>query len=212
MSVTKETNELIKSLQDQIKVLSDRITRSNERTLIVIDNTNFNLSSRKCDTSGSFRFCYNKLTQFLNNGRLLRQIRIYYSDYALNARISSEEMQKRMEREKFYDWLQYQGYWLKGCNLMESQDGTAPKEKGLDSSVTRDIERLSQQGNLDTIILVAGDADYFELVRGIQADYAIRVEVAFFAEFTAGCLKREAACFTDLTKIKDQLKRMSSSK
>lgn len=193
-------------LRRQVQTLQDVALKRPERVIIFIDNTNLNFTARKIDSTGQYRLCYNKLRDYLANNRLMRQCRIYYSDFGRDAVLSSEEQGRRQEREGFYGWLKWQGFWLKSCNLVDRGDGTA-KEKGLDAAITKDIERLASNNACDTIVLVAGDADYRELVSDIQSHYGLRVEVAFFPEFTAKSLQYAATEFIDLSKVKDALRR-----
>jgi uncharacterized LabA/DUF88 family protein len=177
-----------------------------ERVVIFIDNTNLNFTCRKVDSTGQYRLCYNKLTAFLASGRHLQQTRIYYSDYDLNVQLPPDEAQRRKEREAFYQWLKWQGYWLKACTLVDRGDGTT-KEKGLDGAIIKDMERLCHTDNCDTFILVAGDLDYREMVAEAQSIYGKRVEVAFFPEFAAKGLQYAATKFINLSEVKENLRR-----
>ncbi len=166
-------------------------------------------TARKIDQDGRYRLCYVKLLEILTNNRLLKQPRLYYSDHDITSRLSEEEFTRRKERENFYIWLKCQGYWLKCCSLVGRDDGTT-KEKGLDAAITKDIERLASQQACDTIVLVAGDADYTDLVADIQTQYGVRVEVAFFSQYTANRLQHAATKFIDLTPFKEKLRRSQS--
>lgn len=209
-----DNSELLTQLRNQVSTLGQRVVEltdalshvNSERTIIFIDNTNLNLTTRKIDPSGNYRLDYNKMVKCLAGGRYLRQVRLYYSDFDHRASLSQEEASKRSEREKFYGFLKWQGYWLKMMPLQERSDGTT-KEKGLDAAIIKDMQRLAQQGGIDTFILVAGDLDYKEVVADAQADYGMRVEVAFFKDYSATELKYTATKFIDLTDLKDQIRR-----
>ncbi len=191
------------ALRQRIETLSQV---KNERALIFIDNTNLNLTAKKVDCSGKYRICYNKLVQHLLAGRVMKQCRIYYSDFDSTALLSAEDQAKRHERESFYNYLKFQGFWLKSLPLVDAGDGRT-KEKGLDAAITKDFERLAQRNAADTFILVSGDADYRELVSEVQSLYGIPVEVAFFAEYASRNLQYASTRFIDLGRVKDQIKR-----
>lgn len=196
------------TLRDQIISLQERIAQlpsQSERVVVMIDNTNLNLTIKKVDTTGQYRLCYNKLVEFLRAGRLLRQVRIYYSDFDRYAQLEEEDQRKRTEREGFYNWLRWQGFYLKACPLVERDGGV--KEKGLDAAIIKDMDRICHDDRCDTMILISGDADYRDLVCDIQQLYCIRVEIAFFPEFTARSLQACASKFIDLSKVKEQLRR-----
>ena len=205
--MSESNKELVASV-NELKQTLGGMTRRSESVVIFIDNTNLNLTVRRVDTQGQFRLCYKKLTEHLTAGRTLQQCRIYYSDHSRDAMLSSEEAARRKERDGFYAWLKYQGYWLKAMSLVDRGDGVT-KEKGLDASITKDLERLSHSRVANTIVLVSGDADYQELVSEVQALYGIKVEVAFFQEYTAKTLQVAATQFIDLTKVKDALRRVA---
>lgn len=197
--------EAIRSELSALKMEVGRRMKRPERTVILIDNTNLNYTVKKVDSTGQYRLCYNKLTEYLAGDRLLRQTRIYYSDYSWNKQLEDDERAKRQDRESFYHWLRWQGYYLKECSLVE-RDG-APKEKGLDACIIKDMERICSRDICDTLILVAGDLDYRDTVVEVQRDYCVRVEVAFFPEFAARQLQIAATKFIDLGKVKDELRR-----
>jgi len=203
-----ENKDALCALQEQLTALQQRVeqlSNRSERVVILIDNTNLNFTVKKVDTTGQYRLCYNKLVNFLAAGRLLRQVRIYYSDFDRNAHLEEEDARKRQEREGFYNWLRWQGFYLKACSLVERDGGV--KEKGLDASIIRDMDRICRDDRCDTIILVAGDADYKDLVVDVIERYCIKVEVAFFPDFTARSLQSQATKFIDLGKIKEDLRR-----
>jgi uncharacterized LabA/DUF88 family protein len=188
-----------------LKVEVSRRMKRPERTVILIDNTNLNYTVKKVDTTGQYRLCYLKLTDLLAGDRLLRQTRIYYSDFDWKTPLEDEERVKRQDREGFYHWLRWQGFYLKACSLVE-RDG-APKEKGLDACIIKDMERICSKDICDTLILVAGDLDYRDTVAEVQRDYCVRVEVAFFSEYAAKQLQIAATKFIDLSKFKESLRR-----
>lgn len=193
-------------LRQEIQVLKDAIASRSEKAIIFIDNTNLNFTIRKMDSTGCYRLCYNKLVEHLTAGRHMQQVRIYYSDFDKMANLSSEESYRRQEREKFYNFLKWQGYWLKAFSLIERGDGST-KEKGLDAAIVRDMQRICEQGRADTIILVAGDQDYKEMIAESQSLYGMKAEVAFFANYTAPGLQHAASRFINLEEIKDILRR-----
>jgi uncharacterized LabA/DUF88 family protein len=203
------TETQLTNLNTKIDGIADAVhglDRRNERVVIFVDNTNLNFTARRVDSTGNYRLCYNKLIHFLADGRLLKQTRIYYSDFDRNVNLSAEDAQRRNEREGFYQWLKWQGYWLKACTQVDRGDGTI-KEKGLDAAIVKDMERLCHQNITDTIILVSGDLDYKEMVQEAQSLYGMRVEVAFFPEFAAKGLQYAATKFINLSEVKETLRR-----
>lgn len=203
-----ESPNLDKVSQDLLNLTAqvEELKNKNNKVVIFVDNTNLNFTTRKIDPCGAYRLCYEKLVAFLTNGRQLRQVRIYYSDHSRTATISSEESSRRSERDSFYGWLKHSGFWLKECSLVERADGTT-KEKGLDAAIIKDMERLCSRGIADTIVLVAGDLDYMEVISDAQSVYFTPVEVAFFPEYTAKRLQYAATKFINLTDAKELLRR-----
>ncbi len=198
--VSAELLELRKQVND---------LRGSEKVIVFIDNTNLAFTARKIDSDGRYRLCYVKLLEMLADKRFLKQSRLYYSDFSRIAKLSDEESLRRQDREGFYNFLKCQGFWLKSCDLVGRDDGTT-KEKGLDAAITKDIERLTSSQACDTVILVAGDADYSELIADVQSSYGVRVEIAFFAQYTAKSLQYNATKFIDLTPFKEKLRRSQS--
>lgn len=211
MSEAAATVSQVETLREEVADLKSRMKRP-ERVIVLIDNTNLNFTVKKVDTTGQYRLCYLKLTEFLAGDRLLRQTRIYYSDFDWRAQLDEDERAKRQDREGFYHWLRWQGFYLKACSLVERDNMDAPgrvlKEKGLDACIIKDMERICSRNICDTLILVAGDLDYRDTVVEVQRDYCVRVEVAFFPEFAAKQLQIAATKFIDLSKVKDSLRRI----
>ncbi len=203
---TKTTNEQIHQEVVTLGAKVDALRNVNNRVVVFVDNTNLNFTTRKVEACGAYRLCYEKLVNFLVGDRQLRQVRIYYSDYSRTSTLSPEESARRSERDGFYGWLRHQGFWLKECSLVERTDGTT-KEKGLDAAIIKDMERLCWQGVADTIILVAGDLDYMEMVQEVQSFHNTPIEVAFFPEYAAKKLQYAATKFINLTEAKEVLRR-----
>jgi uncharacterized LabA/DUF88 family protein len=193
------------ALRTIINQLNESASRANpEKVIIFIDNTNLNLTARKVDPS--YRLCYNKLTRLLTDGRFLKQVRIYYSDFDPHRPLPPEQAAQRADRDKFYSWLRFQGFYLKGMPLQDRSDGST-KEKGLDAAIIRDMERLMSRNACDTVILVSGDLDYKESLTEAWGTYGVRTEVAFFENYTAGALKSVTTKFTDLTVVRSIIQR-----
>jgi uncharacterized LabA/DUF88 family protein len=198
----------LEQLRTEVSEVKSLLQVRAEQCIIFIDNTNLSQTIKKIDVTGCYRLDYLKLTNFLARGRLLRQTRIYYSDFSDTAILTSDNKVKRQQREDFYNFLRYQGFYLKECSLIE-RDGICI-EKGLDGTMIRDIERLSHDNRMETAILVTGDLDYQPVVVDTQREYGMRIEVAFFPSYTARDLLNRATRFIDLWAVKDLLARKTA--
>jgi uncharacterized LabA/DUF88 family protein len=200
--------EFLDNLQKQVTHLQRSLEEMNDRNrqdrvIILIDRSNLEHTFRRVDNSG-LKIDYIKLTRFLQGYRFLKQVRIYYSDYMDGDFVPESEMNEYKRRLDFYAFLRYQGYILRGVRRRDF--GEMRVEKGLDAALIRDMERLCRDNRCDTIVLVAGDGDYCEIVESAQKDYAVKVEVAFFPAQSARELVSRAK-FIDLLKVKDRLLR-----
>lgn len=69
-----------------------------------------------------------------------------------------------------------------------------------------DMETICRENRCDTVILVAGDADYCEVVTNAQEKYCTKVEVAFFPNQTSRDLQAKAK-FVNLEAVRDKFTR-----
>jgi uncharacterized LabA/DUF88 family protein len=96
--------------------------------------------------------------------------------------------------EKFFDSLGKVGYEVKTKDLQIFKGGM---KKG-DWDVGIAIDAIKLANNLDVIVLVSGDGDYEPLVRYLQYNKGIRVEVMAFKKSSSHLLLDVADDFIDL--------------
>lgn len=100
--------------------------------------------------------------------------------------------------EKFFESLEKAGYELKTKDLQIFKGGM--KKGDWDVGITVDAIKLGEK--LDVIVLVSGDGDYLPLVKYLQFNKGIRVEVMAFEESCSRKLIEEADDFTNLSQGK----------
>lgn len=194
--------ELQKTVIDlQAKV--DECRLSNERVVVMIDRSNLEQTWRRVETSGN-QPDYIKLQETVGAGRAIKQVRIYYSEID-SEMVTDAERPDWSRRQNFYTFLRHQGWVLRGVKK-KMYDGV-PVEKGLDGCLIRDMEIICRDNRCDTIVLVAGDADYCDVVGDVQERYCVKVEVAFFPNQTARDLSARATKFVNLEQVKDRIVR-----
>ncbi len=211
--VMQDVSDLKKLVEDMRSRMEDirarmedvisSIKKQQDRVIVMIDRSNLDQTWRRVDNSG-VRPDYVKMTEFLSDARLLRQVRIYYSDIDADMVPESERVDWQ-RRQDFYSFLRHQG-WILRCVKKKIYEGVHV-EKGLDATLIRDMERICRNRSCDTIVLVAGDADYCDVVYEVQERYCVKVEVAFFPNQTARDLQSKASRFINLECVKDKIVR-----
>lgn len=98
--------------------------------------------------------------------------------------------------EKFFESLAKAGFEVQTKDLQIFKGGM--KKGDWDVGITIDAIKLAN--NLDVIILVSGDGDYIPLVKYLQFNKGIRVEVVAFKESCSHLLIEEADDFVNLSK------------
>lgn len=104
-----EHSEILKIMDEKFAELSKNF----ERTIILIDHSNLNQTWRRVESSPSNRPDYVKLKSLLLAGRMLKQVRLYYSDVSENTlqEVDKADWQRRQE---FYNFLRHDGWFLRG--------------------------------------------------------------------------------------------------
>ncbi|MBT3356413.1 NYN domain-containing protein [bacterium] len=97
--------------------------------------------------------------------------------------------------EKFFESLEKHGYEVKSKDLQIFKGGM--KKGDWDVGISIDAIKLAK--NLDVIVLVSGDGDYIPLVKYLQYNFGVRVEVMAFVESCSSQLIEEADDFTNLS-------------
>ena len=105
--------------------------------------------------------------------------------------ISTEEKSE----EKFFDSLERAGFEVKSKELQIFKGGM---KKG-DWDVGIAIDAIKLADNLDVIVLVSGDGDYIPLVKYLQFNKGVRVEIMAFGTSCSNKLVEEADDFIDLS-------------
>lgn len=124
----------------------------------------------------------NILTTAVSGRKLIR---------AIGYGIATEEKTE----EKFFESLESQGFEIKSKDLQIFKGGM--KKGDWDVGITVDAIKLAK--NLDVIVLVSGDGDYIPLVKYLQYNFGVRVEVMAFAESCSTKLIEEADDFVNLS-------------
>jgi uncharacterized LabA/DUF88 family protein len=137
----------------------------------------------------SARVLYNKKTNFkeilaeATSGRqLIRAIA-----YGIKTEEGTEE--------KFFESLEKVGYEVKTKDLQIFRGGM--KKGDWDVGISIDAIKLAEK--LDAIVIVSGDGDYIPLVKFLQFNKGVRVEVMAFEESCSHKLIEEADDFTNLS-------------
>ncbi len=100
--------------------------------------------------------------------------------------------------EKFFESLEKAGYEVKSKDLQIFRGGM--KKGDWDVGIAIDAIKLAE--NLDTIVLVSGDGDYVPLVKYLQFNKGVRVEIMAFEESCSHKLIEEADDFINLSEGK----------
>jgi uncharacterized LabA/DUF88 family protein len=182
------------NMEMRFKAVVEDARKASEHVIIMVDRSNLDQTWRRIE-SGPLRPDYIKLKDILIGGRTCHQVRIYYSDIDSELVTDAERPEWR-RRQDFYTFLRHQGWVLRGVKK-KVYEGIAT-EKGLDGALIRDMETICRDNRCDTIILVAGDADYCDVVSDVQDRYCVKVEVAFFPNQTARDLQNRATKFVNL--------------
>ncbi len=98
--------------------------------------------------------------------------------------------------EKFFESLSKVGYEVRTKDLQVFRGGM--KKGDWDVGITIDAIKLAD--NLDVIVLVSGDGDYEPLVRYLQYNKGVRVEIMAFKKSSSHLLLEAADDFIDLGK------------
>lgn len=203
--------DALNGIKDEVKSgftrIVDAIRDSKDRVIIMIDRSNLDQTWRQIDCSG-LRPDYMKLTSMLVGQRSQKQVRVYFSELDAD-RVTDAERVDWQRRQDFYNFLRHQG-WVLRCVSKKIQNGV-PTEKGLDGALIRDMDMIGRENRADVVVLVAGDADYVEVVGDLQDRYCVQVEVAFFPHQTAKTLRLRASKFVNLECVKNQFVRRPSA-
>ncbi len=110
---------------------------------------------------------------------------------------------KEGTEEKFIESLRKANYEIKTKELQIFKDGS--KKGDWDVGITIDAIKLAN--NLDVIVLVSGDGDYIPLVKYLQYNQGVQVEIMAFEESCSQNLIEEADEFINLSNYKSFLKK-----
>jgi uncharacterized LabA/DUF88 family protein len=191
-----ELTEAIRTLADNMKLLY-RQQCQNERVVMFLDNSNFFGSILRVGREVGYRFRvdYPKLYNVLLRDRFAIDAFCYYSEWETdpNTRQRRDSFQTLMEKARF-TLVKFQ------------QRAGGTRENGVDAAIVRDMVNVARDcPRCDTFILIAGDGDYADTIREVRRKHGVKVEVAFFAQDTAGTLRDAAYRFIDLDSLRDQI-------
>ena len=97
--------------------------------------------------------------------------------------------------EKFFESMEKAGFEVKTKDLQVFKGGM---KKG-DWDVGIAIDAIKLANNLDVIVLVSGDGDYIPLLKFLQFNKGVRVEIMAFKESCSHKLIEEADDFVNLS-------------
>ncbi|MBU1091307.1 NYN domain-containing protein [Patescibacteria group bacterium] len=100
------------------------------------------------------------------------------------------------EEKTFFEALNKAGFEIKSKDLQVFPGGM--KKGDWDVGIAIDAVKLS--GQMDSIILVAGDGDFIPLIEYLKSNKGIQTEIMAFDKSTSGKLKEAADGFIDLEK------------
>ena len=106
---------------------------------------------------------------------------------------------KEGTEEKFIESLRKANYEIKSKELQIFKDGA---KKG-DWDVGIAVDAIKLANNLDVIVIVSGDGDYIPLVKYLQFNQGVQVEVMAFEESCSQALIAEADQFINLSNYKN---------
>jgi len=203
MSVTHQ----LEGVHENLDELWDLI-QSRENVAVFIDNSSVFDAIRNLSKNilRGRRMDYIKLKEHLTDGRNLGCAYFYFSEPQL-PKIGFDNARKAAEkRETFYYALERGGYFT--ICIPQTQEFHAEESFSVEpvsGDVIYDMCALSRQGKYDTLVLVAGDANYARAVKKLRQDTGVNVEVAFFGAACSPKLKEAANHFTDLSELVDEL-------
>lgn len=191
-------------LQNSLRRILEEARLASERVIVMIDRSNLDQTWRRVEANPANRPDYLKLMDLVIGGRTCRQVRIYFSDIDPDL-VQEADRAAWQSRQDFYTFLRHQGWILRGVRK-KVYDGVSV-EKGLDGALIRDMETVCRDGRCDTVVLIAGDADYCDVVSDVRDRYCMKVEVAFFPNQTARELQVAASRFVNLDCLRDRFTR-----
>lgn len=103
--------------------------------------------------------------------------------------------------EKFFESLEKIGYEVKTKDLQIFKGGM---KKG-DWDVGIAVDAIKLANNLDVIVLVSGDGDYTPLIKYLQFNKGVRVEIMAFEQSCSHQLIEEADDFVNLSENRKYL-------
>jgi uncharacterized LabA/DUF88 family protein len=168
--------------------------RRGSRVAIFVDNISlFGGVQDMQEVFGTRRIDYIKLRDYLANGRTVLSSRFYYSEPFVRDDSDSTLIQAAKKRRAFYYVLERNGYLT--IRLPDYKFSSI-----VSLEIVYDICSLSRDGLFDTFILVAGEEDYTRVVKRVQEERGLAVEVAYFDKICSQKLKGAATKFIDLEK------------
>lgn len=98
------------------------------------------------------------------------------------------------EEKSFFEALNKAGFEIKSKDLQVFPGGM--KKGNWDVGIAIDAVKLS--GQMDSIVLVAGDGDFIPLIEYLKSNKGIQTEIMAFDKSTSGKLKEVADGFIDI--------------
>ena len=146
-----------------------------ERVMVFIEGGYLNAGLR--DQFGARDIDLTKFSLCLAEGR--RLMRTYYYTATIENPPDDYWRREQSKQQRFLAALAYQPNMEVRLGRLQFGDGGIPRQKRVDVLLALDLHRFALKGNYDTAILVAGDADFSDIVRMVK-DEGRRVEIYTF--------------------------------
>lgn len=108
-----------------------------------------------------------------------RLMRTYYYTATIENPPNDYWRREQSKQQRFLAALAYEPNLEVRLGRLQFGDGGIPRQKRVDVLLALDLHRFALKGNYDTAILVAGDADFSDIVRMVK-DEGRRVEIVTF--------------------------------
>lgn len=187
----KDLDPGIQFLFQKIEEMEEQLSEKEKVALFVDNSSLFGSVQDMQDSLGGRRIDYIKLKEYLAGGRTVPSARFYYSEPVVRDDADPALLRAAKKRRSFYYVLERAGYLT--VRLPQHQFSA-----NIGLEIAYDMCALSRDGSFDTFVLVAGDEDYARIVKRLQEEKGLAVEVAFFDQTCSYKLKEAATRFIDL--------------
>jgi len=156
-----------------------------DNTVIFIDGGYLSFISKHLGEGKPLKFKIEKFAENLAKMNGLSCKEIYY--YTAPPYQSASPTESENKRKRNYDkFIQKIGKLNPKIHTREGRcqkdDKGCFHQKGVDTLLTMDLLKVSQKGDIKTIILLTADTDFVPIIKDIQKDYGMKVILAYFTD------------------------------